>query len=178
MVRSYITSIFWRGADKPRVSWDTSALLGGAFQVRSGMRIRLFLIGIGISVCAWVLSAQNRTSAPRPAPQPRSAVLASRLADKAPQNECLQCHGPFAKLVEASTRYVAPSGETTSPHRFVPHNSKLEEDVPECNHCHTAHPLDPLPAKGSIDLSKVGVKWCYEVCHHEKNLTSCKECHP
>ena len=42
---------------------------------------------------------------------------------------------------------------------------------------HTGHPLGPLPAKGSIDLCKVGVKWCYDACHHEKDFTPCEKCH-
>jgi hypothetical protein len=115
------------------------------------VRIRLLFIGAGMLVGAWLLGAKD--------------------------NECLTCHGPFDKLVEASVKYVAPSGEKGSPHRYVPHNSKAEEDIPDCTHCHAKHALDPLPEKGSIDLSKVSVKWCYDQCHHEKNLTSCKECH-
>jgi len=115
------------------------------------MRIRSILVGIGILACAWILSAE--------------------------ENPCLGCH-PFDKLIEATATYVAPSGEKTSPHRYVPHDSKKDEDIPECTNCHTAHPQDPLPTHGSIDLSKVTVQWCYDVCHHEKNLTSCKQCHP
>ena len=115
------------------------------------MRIRLPLIGVCILFCIGILGAKD--------------------------NECLTCHGPFEKLVESSANYVAPSGEKGSPHRYVPHESKKEEDIPECTHCHKAHPLDPLPAQGSIDLSKVSVVWCYDQCHHEKNFTSCKECH-
>lgn len=87
---------------------------------------------------------------------------------------CLSCHGPFDKLVEDTAKYVAPSGEKTSPHRYVPHNSK---DIPECIHCHTAHPQEPLPTKGSIDVSKVTIDWCFS-CHHEKTLQTCKDCHP
>jgi predicted CXXCH cytochrome family protein len=94
------------------------------------------------------------------------------------EDDCLQCHGPFDKLTEASANYIAPSGEKTSPHRYVPHDSKKEQDIPECSRCHTAHPLSPLPAKGSIDLSKVGVQYCYDTCHHDKSLESCKNCHP
>ncbi len=118
------------------------------------MRIRFFFIGIGIMTGAWLLAGKD--------------------------NECLTCHGPFDKLAESSANYVAPSGEKGTPHRYVPHKSKTEEDVPDCTKCHTKHPLDPLPAKGAIDVSKVGVKWCYDQCHHEKNLKSCKEqeCHP
>ena len=115
------------------------------------MRTRLSIVGMGVLVCAWMLSAAN--------------------------DECLTCYGPFDKIIEATAKYVAPSGEKTSPHRYVPHDSKKEEDIPECTHCHTAHPLDPPPAHGSIDLSKVGVQWCYDACHHEKNFTSCKQCH-
>jgi hypothetical protein len=103
---------------------------------------------------------------------PASGSIAASAA-----NGCLDCHGPFDKLIAASAKYVAPSGEKTSPHRYVPHDSKLEKDVPECSHCHTAHPLSPLPSKGAIDLSKLGVQWCYDTCHHQKDLKSCKECH-
>ncbi len=119
------------------------------------MRIRSSFIGIAVLFSAWFRGAQDRLS-----------------------KQCLECHGSFDKIIEASAKYVAPSGEKTSPHRYVPHDSKKAEDIPECSHCHAAHPLDPLPAQGSIDLSKVSVKRCYDACHHEKNLTSCKECHP
>jgi hypothetical protein len=102
---------------------------------------------------------------------------ATRAAAAPAAGDCLDCHGPYDKLIEISARYVAPSGEKTSPHRYVPHDSKLEKDIPECTRCHSAHPLSPLPARSSMDLSKVGVEWCY-TCHHERNFTSCKECHP
>jgi len=142
------------------------------------VRIRWFFVGMGILIGAWILSAEDRTSAPRPGPEPHSAVLASGPTSGDSENECLRCHGPFNKIIEASANYVAPSGEKISPHRYVPHDSKKEEDIPECSHCHTAHPLDPLPPKGSIDLSKVGVQWCYDTCHHVKDFTPCKKCHP
>jgi hypothetical protein len=116
------------------------------------MRTRFYFIGIGILVCAWILGAKD--------------------------NECLSCHAPYDKIVEATKNYVAPSGEKGSPHKYIPHDSKKVDEIPECSHCHTAHSLDPLPAKGSLDKSKVKVQWCYDECHHEKNLTSCKQCHP
>jgi hypothetical protein len=116
------------------------------------VRVRFFFIGIAILTGAWILGAKD--------------------------NPCLTCHGPFEKLAEATAKYVAPSGEKGTPHRYVPHNSKAADEIPECTKCHTAHPVDPPPAKGSIDVSKVTVKYCYDQCHHEKNLTSCKECHP
>ena len=117
------------------------------------MRIRSCLVIIGMAACVWIVTAAD-------------------------SKECLTCHGPFDKLAEASAKYVAPSGEKGSPHRFVPHDSKKEGDIPECANCHKAHPVDPLPAKGSIDLSKVNVQWCYDTCHHEKNFEPCKKCHP
>ena len=112
-------------------------------------------------------------SRPAPVADTRASVpVAARTA-----NACLDCHGPFADLIKASANYVAPSGEKISPHRYVPHDSKLEKDIPDCSQCHTAHSLSSLPAKGSIDLSKVSVEWCF-TCHHEKNFQSCKDCHP
>jgi len=105
------------------------------------------------------------------------AVQSSAPVAKRADNDCLHCHGPFNKLIEVTANYVAPSGEKTSPHRYVPHDSKLDKDIPECSHCHAAHQLFPPPAKGSTDLSKLNVDWCF-TCHHEKNFKSCKDCHP
>jgi hypothetical protein len=102
--------------------------------------------------------------------KPAAAPAAGRADDKG----CLSCHGPFNKLIEVTANYVAPSGEKTSPHRYVPHDSKEANDIPDCTHCHTAHAL-PQPAT-AIDLSKVSVEWCY-TCHHENNFKSCKDCH-
>jgi hypothetical protein len=70
---------------------------------------------------------------------------------------------------------VAPSGETTSPHRYVPHDSKAASAIPECTNCHEAHPIPP--PSGSIDLSKVTVNWCYGACHRQNNFTPCAQCH-
>jgi hypothetical protein len=111
-------------------------------------------------------SRPGSPAAPAPAPVAKQA-----------QAKCLKCHGPFDKLIKAPAKYIAPSGEKINPHRYVPHDSKQAKDIPDCSHCHTAHKLSPLPAKGTIDLSKVSVQWCYS-CHHENNLTSCKDCHP
>jgi hypothetical protein len=112
----------------------------------------------------------------RPAATAAAPASPAPAPDKA-ENKCLDCHGPFSALILSSTNYVAPSGEKISPHRYVPHDSKLEKDIPDCSHCHTAHSLSSLPAKGSIDLSKVKTEWCF-TCHHEKNFQSCKDCHP
>jgi hypothetical protein len=137
------------------------------------MKIRLFFIAIGILACAWIFCAMGHISAQAPGQETHSAGSQSGPS----KSDCLNCHGPFDKLIEASGQYVAPSGEKISPHRYVPHDSTKDEDIPECTRCHTAHSLDPLPAQGSIDLSKVNVQWCYDSCHHEKNFTSCKQCH-
>ena len=120
------------------------------------------------------------TSAPpkpatAPAAETRTAT-ASAPAGAAAKDVCLRCH-PFDKIVAASATYVAPSGEKGTPHLRVPHDSKDDKDIPECTNCHAAHPLAPMPAQGSIDLSKVGVAWCYDKCHHTKTLESCKKCH-
>lgn len=141
------------------------------------MRIRLFCIIAGLiaGMLTFVAIATNETL--QLSRENHSTVLAAQAADKPTKAECLNCHGPFDKLTADTGNYIAPSGEKISPHRFVPHDSKKDEDIPECTNCHTAHPLDPLPTHGSIDLSKVDVKWCYETCHHEKNFTSCKQCH-
>jgi hypothetical protein len=126
------------------------------------------------------LAGCRESGAARPAPggAPAATVRAPVRAAGPAANDCLDCHGPFSKLIEATSSYVAPSGEKTSPHRYVPHDSKLAKDIPDCTQCHARHPVDSVPAKGSIDLTKVNVQWCYATCHHEKTLKSCKECHP
>lgn len=103
------------------------------------------------------------------------AGAASRTA--APPASCLDCHGPFDKLTEATAAWKAPSGEKTSPHRYVPHDSKKADDVPDCKNCHAEHAVSPPPATGSIDRSKITVDWCYKTCHHEKTFEPCKKCH-
>jgi hypothetical protein len=155
------------------------------------MRIRLSLIGVGVLMCARILSAGISTSAQSPAPEQQSTAPApqspapqqdstapaSGQDAKVPKDTCLGCHGPFDKITDPPDKYVAPSGEKTTPHRYVPHDSKKDEDIPECTNCHTAHSLDSLPEQGSIDLSKVDVQSCYKACHHDNSLTTCKSCH-
>ena len=140
------------------------------------MRNRLFFIVAGILAGAFISIACEQ-SVINSRGLPTTLVLAAQTENGASKAKCLGCHGPFEKMTGVTDKYIAPSGEKISPHRFVPHDSKKDEDVPECTNCHTAHPLNPLPVHGSVDLSKVNVKWCYETCHHEKNFTSCKECH-
>ena len=139
------------------------------------MRIRLLFACMGILVCVWMLSVMNSTFAQAPAPQSKAPAAAP--AESPSKEQCLGCHGPFDKIAAASANYTAPGGEKVNPHRNVPHDSKKDEDIPSCANCHEAHPLDPLPAHGTVDLSKVNVQWCYEQCHHAKNFTPCKQCH-
>jgi len=144
------------------------AMILSSMELRPLATLLILALATGLAGCKGVAEPRSAPSVGLPPSRP--------VAGRA-EHECLGCHGPFDQLIEAAAKYVAPSGEKTSPHRYVPHESKLEKDIPDCSQCHTAHPLSPLPAKGSLDLSKVSVEWCY-TCHHEKNFTSCKECHP
>jgi hypothetical protein len=131
------------------------------------------LVVVGVLACTSFFCVESLTSA-----QTTGKKAPAATAPAGPtKRDCLNCHGPFEKLVASSDKWVAPSGEKTSPHRYVPHDSKKDEDIPECLQCHTAHAPDAPPAHGTVDLSKVKVDYCYETCHHEKNFTSCKQCH-
>jgi hypothetical protein len=93
------------------------------------------------------------------------------------KNACLECHGPFDELAKRTSGYQAPSGETVTPHRYVPHREPEEREIPECANCHQVHPVPP--SAGDIAaLRKPTVTWCYEKCHHTKDFTPCKACHP
>jgi hypothetical protein len=106
-----------------------------------------------------------------------AGVARAAAAPRASAPACLDCHGPFDKLTEKTATWKAPTGEKTSPHRYVPHDSKKAEDIPDCKGCHAAHPLDPPPASGSIKRDTLTVEWCYTTCHHEKTFEPCKKCH-
>ena len=97
----------------------------------------------------------------------------------APGKACLDCHGPADTFMAASTMYQVPGPEKIKviPHRYVPHNSKLATEIPECTNCHRAHSLSPLPKAGSVDRSALTVEWCFKACHHTRNFKPCKECH-
>ena len=85
------------------------------------------------------------------------------------KDACLMCHRPFDKLISATANYTMPGGEKTSPHRYVPHDSK---DIPECSNCHKPH---PVPLTSTEGLPKANAKWCYG-CHHTRVL-ECGTCH-
>lgn len=141
------------------------------------MRNRFVLVISGILSGVFIFTTIETRSTLDATSQSGQIVLAAQSNTGPTKSECLGCHGPFDKMTKETGKYTAPSGEKISPHRFVPHDSTKDEDIPECTNCHVAHPFDPPPAHGSVDLSKVDVKWCYDSCHHEKNFTSCKQCH-
>ncbi|GEM_PF-2082492 len=93
------------------------------------------------------------------------------------KNACLSCHGPFDDLAKRTAGYQAPSGETVTPHRYVPHRDAEEREIPDCANCHAAHPVPPSAADIGA-MRKPTVTWCYEKCHHTKDFTPCKACHP
>ncbi|HTY62522.1 MAG TPA: hypothetical protein VMG30_09720 [Acidobacteriota bacterium] len=87
--------------------------------------------------------------------------------------KCLACHGSYEKLAEKTADFKAPSGETSTPHRYVPHDDKT--GIPECIECHTPHPV-PLQNKSDV-VKPDKITFCYSNCHHAQNLQPCKNCH-
>ena len=122
-----------------------------------------------------LLSVSSPVPAAAPAPAATPAKTTSTTAAAAPKaaasskDTCLGCHGPFDKLTAATADYAMPSGEKTSPHRYVPHKSK---NIPECSNCHKPHPV-PLASKEG--LPKGETDYCY-TCHHQGGL-ECGTCH-
>jgi predicted CXXCH cytochrome family protein len=90
------------------------------------------------------------------------------------KNVCLECHGPFEKLIAAGATFDAENGDKINPHRYVPHNRKDEKSIVECAKCHKAHSLSPI-SKSTI--AKADEEWCYS-CHHKRDLSPCITCHP
>lgn len=113
----------------------------------------------------------------RAAPEASAAPHPDRAQEVAGKKVCLECHGPFDELAKRTAGYQAPSGETGTPHRTIPHRGPEEPEVPECSHCHQVHPVPPS-AGDLAALRKPTVTWCYEKCHHTKDFTPCKACHP
>jgi hypothetical protein len=87
--------------------------------------------------------------------------------------KCLGCHGPYDKIAAATAKFKASSGETVTPHQYVPHEEK--KDIPECTECHKPHEI-PLKDKSAVAQS-ANVDWCYTSCHHANNLQPCSDCH-
>ena len=93
--------------------------------------------------------------------------------NKTVAQKCLACHGSFDKLAEKTANFKAPSGETVTPHRYVPHAEKT--DIPECTECHIPHPV-PLEDKSKV-VKPDNITYCFSSCHHANNLQPCKNCH-
>ena len=127
------------------------------------------------AVFALLLLLGVASPAPAAPPSPAGAPAKPPAAAPAPKaaastkDTCLGCHGPFDKLTAATADYAMPSGEKTSPHRYVPHKSK---NIPECGNCHKPHPV-PLASKAG--LPKGETDYCY-TCHHQGGL-ECGTCH-
>jgi hypothetical protein len=102
------------------------------------------------------------------APQAITAVETKGVAKK-----CLACHGSYDTLAEKTSQFKATSGETVTPHQYVPHAEKKE--IPDCTECHIEHPV-PLEDKSKVVIPK-NLDWCYSSCHHANNLQPCKTCH-
>src|SRR5512135_988360 len=119
-------------------------------------------------VCDDVTLMPAGAAAASPSAQPSAPALA------ASKEACLNCHGPFDKLV-ANVNYQAPSGEKITPHRYVPHSAKESKAIPECSNCHEPHPVPP--AANAAALPKPDVQWCYTACHHKNTFHLCRDCH-
>jgi hypothetical protein len=97
---------------------------------------------------------------------------AKKAETKPAKETCLACHGPFDKLAASTADYETPSGEKTSPHKYIPHADK--KDIPDCNECHTPHPVPIQDVKAVV---KANIDYCYTACHHAHNLQACSTCH-
>jgi hypothetical protein len=128
---------------------------------------------------------QPATPPPSPAAATATTVAATTAATKASTTEataadktaCLSCHGPYDKLATATADYSGwEGGEKTTPHRYVPHESKDAKDIPECTpYCHDTHPVPPT-ANDIAAMGEPSVRYCYGLCHHTHTLV-CGTCH-
>jgi hypothetical protein len=92
---------------------------------------------------------------------------------KIEKSTCLACHGSYDDIAAATADFKTSSGETVTPHQYVPHEEKT--DIPECIECHKPHPI-PLESKEQV-VKPNNIEWCYTSCHHVKNLQPCSACH-
>lgn len=132
------------------------------------MRFRSVVVtGLLCGYVAGVAAAVFADQSPLPAASPKA---------ESTKDACLACHGPFSALAERTRGFEAPSGEKTTPHRNVPHQSSEPGIVPECENCHQKHPV-PHPAADQSAREKPKIEYCYGTCHHTKEFTPCKACH-
>jgi hypothetical protein len=99
-------------------------------------------------------------------------VPEKRIEIKGVAKKCLNCHHPsYDKIREATAKYKFSSGETVTPHQYIPHKEKT--GIPDCTECHEEHPNPPT---GKVAKPKE-VTFCYTACHHLNNLDPCSKCH-
>ncbi len=94
------------------------------------MAKKILLIPIAVLLLlpgAWALFA---TAAPQ---------IPTTIETKGVAQKCLACHGDYDKLAEKTSNYKASSGETVTPHQYIPHKEKTE--IPDCTECHESHPM-------------------------------------
>jgi hypothetical protein len=96
-----------------------------------------------------------------------------KIETKGVAKECLKCHS-YDKIQKDTAKYRASSGETVTPHQYVPHKAKEKGDIPDCTECHAKHPV-PLEDKSKAVKPK-NINFCYSACHHMNDLQGCK-CH-
>ena len=106
-------------------------------------------------------------------PAAESQVDAKKEEPKTTAQKCLACHGSYDDLAKKTANFKTASGETATPHQYIPHDEK--KDIPDCVECHMPHPV-PLEDKSKVAKPN-GVAWCYSNCHHASNLQPCKTCH-
>jgi hypothetical protein len=92
---------------------------------------------------------------------------------KVGKDVCLACHGSYDDIAAKTADWKAPSGETVTPHQYIPHEEKTE--IPECTECHIPHPMPPESKDQVVKPTKID--YCYDSCHHIKNLQKCSTCH-
>jgi hypothetical protein len=144
----------------PELGFGVPEAVGKNFERDGYMIVKVFLIGIVLFLSAFdegVVSAMQESGKP----------------PKVNNEQCLECHGPYEKLIKATSQWKTPGGETVTPHQYVPHATKAE--IPKCTECHTPHVI-PLQDKASVIKPK-DVDYCYSVCHHMRNLQKCQDCH-
>jgi predicted CXXCH cytochrome family protein len=129
------------------------------------MTTRSFLIFALVGLLVASLSVSQAAD-----PQAKPDDSATSSGDK---DVCLQCHGPFDNLAAGPKNFTADSGEKINPHRYVPHDRKVEKSIPVCTKCHKPHPI-PLTSKK--DVPEPSIEWCY-TCHHTEEFKACGACH-
>jgi predicted CXXCH cytochrome family protein len=87
--------------------------------------------------------------------------------------KCFACHS-YDKIRGATAKYKTSSGETVTPHQYVPHKDKEKGVIPDCTECHKEH---SIPVDKSKVVKPKDINFCYNACHHMNNLDPCSKCH-